>query len=139
MRSLPHGAGAIVCVLVGIWIFDTCSYVGGRLWGRHPIAPRTSPKKTVEGVVVGVAGGRSRCGSPGSTWTGSSRVQSLALGLIICAVAYVGDLFESMFKRDIGVKDSGRVLGAHGGVLDRFDALLFGGAAAYFVLIWLVY
>ena len=138
-RELPHGAAAVVNVLVGVWVFDTASYLGGRMWGRTPIAPRTSPKKTVEGAVIGLAAATLAVWIAGlyMDWIGGW--QSLILGLAICPAAYLGDLFESMLKRDAGAKDSGRLLLAHGGVLDRFDALLFGAVVSYFVTVWLVY
>jgi phosphatidate cytidylyltransferase len=138
-RELPDGAGAVVNVLVGVWVFDTASYVGGRLWGRTPIAPRTSPRKTVEGAVIGLAAGTLAVWIAGLYMDWITGWESLILGLAICPAAYLGDLFESMLKRDAGAKDSGRLLLAHGGVLDRFDALLFGAVAAYFVTVWLVY
>lgn len=138
-RELPDGAGAVVNVLVGVWIFDTASYVGGRLWGRRPIAPLTSPKKTVEGAAVGLVVGTFSVWVAGLYMDWISGWQSLALGLVICPAAFLGDLFESVLKRDAGAKDSGRLLLGHGGVLDRFDALLFGAVAAYFMTVWLVY
>lgn len=138
-RELPDGAGAVVNVLVGVWIFDTASYVGGRLWGRRPIAPLTSPKKTVEGAAVGLVVGTFSVWVAGLYMDWISGWQSLVLGLAICPAAFLGDLFESVLKRDAGAKDSGRLLLGHGGVLDRFDALLFGAVAAYFVTVWLVY
>jgi phosphatidate cytidylyltransferase len=139
MRDLPDGAGAVVNVLVGVWVFDTASYVGGRMWGRRPIAPLTSPKKTVEGAVVGLVAATFAVWVAGlyMDWIGGWH--SLILGLAICPAAFLGDLFESVLKRDAGAKDSGRLLLGHGGVLDRFDALLFGSVAAYFLTIWLVY
>lgn len=139
MRDLPNGAAAIVNVLVGVWIFDTASYFGGRMWGRRPIAPLTSPKKTVEGAAVGLAVATLAVWVAGlyMDWIGGW--ESLVLGLVICPAAFLGDLFESMLKRDAGAKDSGRLLLAHGGVLDRFDALLFGAVAGYFVTVLLVY
>lgn len=139
MRDLPNGAAAIVNVLVGVWVFDTASYFGGRMWGRRPIAPLTSPRKTVEGAVVGLVVATLAVWVAGlyMDWIGGW--ESLILGLAICPAAFLGDLFESMLKRDAGAKDSGRLLLAHGGVLDRFDALLFGAVAGYFVTIWLVY
>jgi phosphatidate cytidylyltransferase len=138
-RELPDGAAAVVNVLVGVWVFDTASYAGGRLWGRTAIAPRTSPAKTVEGAAIGVAVATLAVWIAGlyMDWIGGW--ESLILGLAICPAAYLGDLFESMLKRDVGAKDSGRLLLAHGGVLDRFDALLFGAIAGYFVTVWLVY
>jgi phosphatidate cytidylyltransferase len=136
-RELPDGAGAVANILVGTWAFDTFSYFGGRLWGSHLIAPRVSPKKTVEGFVAGVAGGTLAVWVAGLYMDWIDHLQSLELGVIICAVAYVGDLFESMIKRDIGVKDSGRLLAGHGGVLDRFDAILFTSVAGYFATVWL--
>lgn len=132
-RQLPHGAGAVANVLVGTWVFDTASFVGGKLWGRRKIAPFVSPGKTLEGLVTGVIVGTGSVWVAGLYMTWISGWDSLILGLVICAAAFVGDLFESMLKRDIGVKDSGRLLMAHGGVLDRFDALLFSIVAAYFV------
>lgn len=137
-RELPHGGAAVANILVGTWAFDTFSYFGGRLWGTHPIAPRTSPNKTVEGFAAGVVGGTIAVWVAGLYMDWIDHLESLVLGFVICLVAYVGDLFESMLKRDIGVKDSGRVLGGHGGVLDRFDALLLTAAAGYFTTVWLV-
>jgi phosphatidate cytidylyltransferase len=138
-RDLPDGAGAVVNVLVGVWVFDTASYIGGRLWGRTPIAPRTSPRKTVEGAAVGLVVATFAVWIAGLYMDWITGWESLVLGLAICPAAFLGDLFESMLKRDAGAKDSGRLLLAHGGVLDRFDALLFGSVVSYFVTIWLVY
>ena len=139
LRELPDGAAAVINVLVGVWVFDTASFAGGRLWGRTPIAPRTSPAKTVEGAVIGLAAGTLAVWIAGLYMDWITGWESLLLGLAICPAAYLGDLFESMLKRDAGAKDSGRLLLAHGGVLDRFDALLFGAVAGYFVTVWLVY
>lgn len=139
MRELPHGAGAVVNVLVGVWVFDSASYIGGRLWGRTPIAPRTSAKKTVEGAISGLVVGTLSVWIAGLYMDWISGWESLVLGLAICPAAFLGDLFESMIKRDAGAKDSGRLLLAHGGVLDRFDALLVAAPVAYLVTVGLVY
>lgn len=139
LRDLPNGAGAVTNALVGVWVFDTASYFGGRMWGRRPIAPVTSPKKTVEGALVGFVVAVMAVWVAGLYMDWISGWQSLVLGIAICPAAYLGDLFESLLKRDAGVKDSGRILLGHGGVLDRFDALLFGSLAAYFVTVALVY
>lgn len=138
-RDLPEGAAAVANALVGVWVFDTASYVGGRLWGRRPIAPVTSPKKTVEGAAIGLVVGTLAVVVAGLYMDWITWWQSAVLGLVICPAAYLGDLFESMLKRDAGAKDSGRILLGHGGVLDRFDALLFGAVASYVATIALVY
>ena len=139
LRDLPDGAGAVANVLVGVWVFDTASYLGGRMWGRIPIAPRTSQRKTVEGALIGLATALLAVWVAGlyMDWIGGW--ESLLLGLAIPLAAFLGDLFESVLKRDAGAKDSGRLLLGHGGVLDRFDGLLFAGVAAYFLTVWVVY
>jgi phosphatidate cytidylyltransferase len=134
-RQLPHGGGAVANVLVGTWVFDTASFVGGKLWGRRRIAPVVSPGKTLEGLVTGVIVGTAAVWVAHLYMSWISGWQSVLVGLVICVAGFVGDLFESMLKRDIGVKDSGRLLLAHGGVLDRFDALMFATVAAYFVTV----
>jgi len=137
-RELPEGAAAVANVLVGTWVFDTASYAGGRLWGRRRVAPRVSPGKTWEGLACGVVVGTLAVGVAGLYMDWLSGGQSLVLGAAICAAAFVGDLFESLLKRDVGAKDSGRLLLGHGGVLDRFDALMFATVTAYFVTVALV-
>ena len=137
-RQLPHGATAVANVLVGTWAFDTFSYLGGRAWGRRPIAPRISPNKTVEGFIVGLIGGTFSVLLAGLYMAWISALQSLILGVAICLAAFIGDLVESMFKRDADVKDSGWLLMGHGGILDRFDALLVSAPVAYLVTTWLV-
>ena len=138
-RELPDGAGAIINLLVGVWVFDTASYFAGRMWGRRKIAPRTSPNKTWEGFIGGLVGGTAGVWAAGLYMEWISWWQSIVVGLAICLAAYVGDLFESMIKRDVGVKDSGTILAGHGGILDRFDSMLFASLAGYFVTIWLVF
>lgn len=137
-RQLPHGGGAVANVLVGTWVFDTASFVGGKLWGRRHIAPFVSPGKTLEGLIIGVIFGTGAVWIAGLYMSWISGWDSVIIGLAICAAGFVGDLFESMLKRDIGVKDSGRLLLAHGGVLDRFDALMFATVSAYFVTVALI-
>jgi phosphatidate cytidylyltransferase len=119
-------------------VFDTAAYAGGRLWGRRPVAPRTSPHKTVEGTATGLVAGTLAVWVAGLYMDWITGIESLLLGLVICIGTYFGDLFESLLKRDAGAKDSGRLLLGHGGVLDRFDALLFSAPAAYFVTVLLV-
>jgi phosphatidate cytidylyltransferase len=133
LRGLPHGEGIVIDVLVGTFLGDTGAYLGGRMFGRRPLAPHISPGKTVEGLLIGMAfaiagvwlAGRYQDWLPGT--------HALVLGLGVALAAPVGDLFESFVKRDAGVKDSGGVFGAHGGALDRLDAVLFAAVVSYYV------
>lgn len=144
MREIPSvggldiGAGAVANALVATWSFDTASYFGGRAWGRRPIAPRTSPNKTVEGALVGIVGAVLATCVAGLYMEWLVWWESAALGAATCVAAFVGDLFESLLKRDAGVKDSGHLLGEHGGVLDRFDALLFAAPVSYLITLALI-
>jgi phosphatidate cytidylyltransferase len=137
LRRLPHGEGIVIDVLVGTFLGDTGAYFGGRLFGRRRLAPRISPSKTVEGLGIGIfctilgvwLAGRYQ------DWLPSSH--ALVLGLGVALVAPIGDLFESFVKREAGAKDSGRLFGAHGGALDRLDAVLFAAVVGYFI--WAAY
>ena len=136
LRELPdHGRLATLTVLLAVWAGDTFAYFGGRLLGRHKLAPRTSPGKTWEGLVVGTAA---------TVFVSFVALyhqhfltigQSIVLGFVIAVAAPLGDLFESLLKRDMDVKDTGRLLGGHGGMLDRIDALLFAAPAAFFAIL----
>jgi phosphatidate cytidylyltransferase len=133
LRRLPHGGGIVIDVLVGTFVGDSAAYLGGRAFGRTLLAPRVSPKKTVEGLILGMIA------AVGAVWFASlyqpwlHKGDALLLGLGVALAAPVGDLFESYIKRDAGTKDSGRLFGAHGGALDRLDAVLFTAVAGYYI------
>src|SRR4051812_37242693 len=133
LRDLPHGNAIVVDVLVGTFLGDTGAYLGGRAIGSTPLAPRISPNKTLEGLGVGiiVAVVATWCAGLYQDWL--SGPQALLLGFAIALVAPVGDLFESYLKRDAGTKDTGTLFGAHGGALDRLDAVLFTAVAGFYV------
>jgi phosphatidate cytidylyltransferase len=136
LRELPvHGRLAAFSVLLAVWAGDTFAYAGGRLLGRHKMAPRTSPGKTWEGFVVGSAATIFVAFvifyKQGYLTIG----QSLVVGAVVSIAAPAGDLFESLLKRDMDVKDTGTLLGGHGGMLDRTDALLFAAPAVYFTIL----
>jgi phosphatidate cytidylyltransferase len=139
LRDLPHGDGLMVDVLVGTFVGDTAAYFGGRMYGSRQIAPVISPNKTFEGLVAGVVGGTLGFWLAGLYQDWLSGTDALIIGVAVAVVAPVGDLFESMIKRDLEVKDTGRFFGAHGGVLDRLDAVLFTVVAAYYVAVALGY
>jgi len=131
--ALAPGAGWLLLVLTAVWITDTAAYTLGRLWGRHKLWPAVSPGKTVEGSVGGLAAAVLWTAVFGH-WLGLSVGHGLALGAVLGVVGQLGDLAESKLKRWAGVKDSGAILPGHGGILDRFDSLLFNAPAAYYYL-----
>jgi phosphatidate cytidylyltransferase len=133
LRDLPHGNAIVIDVLVGTFLGDTGAYLGGRAIGSTPLAPRISPNKTWEGLGVGiiVAVIATWCAGLYQDWL--SGPQALLLGFAIALTAPVGDLFESYLKRDAGTKDTGTLFGAHGGALDRLDAVLFTIVAGFYV------
>ncbi len=135
LREIPaHGRLAVITVLLAVWAGDTFAYLGGRLIGRHKLAPSTSPNKTWEGFVIGTAATIFVTFIALYKQHFISNPHAIVLGVILAIVAPLGDLFESLLKRDMDVKDTGTLLGGHGGVLDRADALLFAAPAAYFVV-----
>jgi phosphatidate cytidylyltransferase len=133
LRELPHGAAILVNVLVATFAGDTGAYLGGRRFGRRPLAPSISPNKTVEGLVVGIIVGTFAGWAAGLWQDWLSGTDALILGAAVAVVAPLGDLFESYLKRDAGTKDTGRAFGAHGGALDRLDAVLFSVVVGYYV------
>lgn len=129
-----NGFDFLLYVLILTWAYDTGAYFAGVLWGRHLLCPALSPRKTVEGVAGGLL-----------TTIGAALIfqgihplftygDTVALGLLIGIFVQVGDLVESAFKRMAGAKESGASIPGHGGVLDRFDGLLFSAPVAYFYL-----
>ena len=139
LRELPHGEGLMIDVLVGTFIGDTAAYLGGRLWGRRPLAPDLSPNKTVEGLVAGIFGATLAFWCAGLYQDWLTGPDALFIGFLVAMVAPVGDLFESAVKRDLGVKDTGRLFQAHGGALDRLDAVFFTVVVAYYASVALGY
>jgi phosphatidate cytidylyltransferase len=133
LRGLEHGDGLIVDVLIATFIGDTGAYFGGRTWGTRSLAPRISPAKTVEGLLAGVLAGTGALVLASLYQDWLSAGEAVVLGLAVSLAAPVGDLFESMLKRDLKVKDSGRFFGEHGGALDRLDAALFTVVVGYYV------
>jgi phosphatidate cytidylyltransferase len=135
LRETPNGGGIIIDILVGTFVGDTGAYLGGRSFGTRRLAPRISPNKTVEGLVIGffIAVLATWCAGLYQDWL--SGWDAVLLGVAVGLAAPLGDLFESQVKRDAGTKDTGRVFGAHGGALDRLDAAFFALVAGYYV--WL--
>jgi phosphatidate cytidylyltransferase len=140
LRDLPHhGAALLIDVLVGTFAADTGAYATGRMFGSHKIAPSLSPNKTLEGLLGGFVIGTMAFWFAGLYQDWLTGVDALIIGAAVAAVAPVGDLFESMLKRDLGTKDTGTLFGPHGGILDRLDAVFFTVVVAYYLAVQLVY
>ncbi|MFQ5810543.1 MAG: phosphatidate cytidylyltransferase [Armatimonadota bacterium] len=127
-------SGAVFLVVMTTWTADTGAYALGKTIGRRPLAPRVSPKKTIEGAIgffASAVGTALIC----CALMGVPLRHGCAIGAIIGVVGQFGDLAESALKRDMDIKDSGTIIPGHGGILDRCDALLFAMPAAYYYLL----
>jgi phosphatidate cytidylyltransferase len=136
LREVPeHGRLAVFTVLLAVFADDTAAYLVGRLLGRHKLAPSLSPGKTWEGFVAGTIAAIAVSFFALYEQDFLTIPESIALGAAVALAGAAGDLFESALKRDLQVKDSGQLLGGHGGMLDRIDSLLFASVAAFYVVI----
>lgn len=120
-----------------VWGNDVFAYLVGILFGKHKMCVRLSPKKSWEGFFGGVAGSLAM-GVLGAYVVGGSVAMWLGLALVVSLTSVLGDLVESMFKREVGVKDSGNIMPGHGGMLDRFDALILSAPFAFVYLLFVM-
>jgi phosphatidate cytidylyltransferase len=147
LRGLDDGRNWIFFVLFITFASDTAAYFVGRTWGRHKMAPKISPAKTWEGCIGGIAGAAliSLAFLPAHYSTAINPVHlpvlniwsAMLLAAAVSIFGQAGDLVESLFKRNMGAKDSGRLLPGHGGVLDRVDSVAFAGIMIYY-FVWLI-
>ena len=129
------GPRVLFLLMLTVMVSDTAQYYTGRAFGRRPLAPAISPKKTIEGAIGGFVFGTTLFAGAGAWWVpGMPAALRVGLGLAIVGLGIAGDLFESMLKRSAGVKDSSALIPGHGGVLDRIDALLFAAPIYYIFL-----
>jgi phosphatidate cytidylyltransferase len=145
LRNLPEGGWWFMLVMFCVWFGDTGAYSIGRAYGRHKMAPRLSPKKSWEGYAASVVT---------ATWGGVFFVyafttygnlagqitlwQGAILGFILGSLPPLGDLGESMIKRQSGIKDSSDIIPGHGGFFDRIDSWLWGAVIGYYFLVWFI-
>jgi phosphatidate cytidylyltransferase len=139
LRGLPAGNWWVLTVLPAVWIADAGAMVVGMHWGRHPFAPRLSPHKTWEGyiggVVSGTLGGALLAGLWGLASPALTPWMGALVGFVLSALTPLGDLGESMLKRQVGAKDSSQLIPGHGGVLDRIDSWLWAGVIGYYLAV----
>ena len=143
LRTLPDGAWWTMITLPAIWLVDSGAYLVGRQFGRHAFSPQISPKKTWEGyfggIVTGAVGNALLClGLQASTGDpiAPSPLPAALIGLTLGVLTPLGDLGKSMFKRQVGLKDSGNLIPGHGGAFDRVDTWLWGGVIGYYLIVW---
>ena len=131
-RNLPDGKFLVWLIFLCSWGCDTCAYCVGMLIGRHKMAPILSPKKSVEGGVGGVAGA-ALLGAIYAAATGGKIAEHALICAVGALISMVGDLAASAIKRNQGIKDYGKLIPGHGGILDRFDSVIFTAPAIYFL------
>lgn len=130
--DFEYGCAMVWIMFIGTWASDTFAYFTGSLLGRHRLCPSISPNKTVEGFLGSLVGTTAAVSALGGLFFGLPLREMAALGLCISILATLGDLVESVMKRHTGIKDSGSLIPGHGGVLDRFDSVLFTAPFVYY-------
>jgi phosphatidate cytidylyltransferase len=138
-KTIATGMGLVFDVLIATFVGDTFAYFVGRAYGRVQFAPLISPNKTIEGLLGGVVGRTLAFWCAGLYQDWLTGWDALLIGFLVAITAPLGDLFESLIKRDLQVKDTGKLFGAHGGVLDRLDAVLFTIVVGYYAAVGLGY
>lgn len=138
-KSNLIGAFIVLGIIISVWVCDSAAYFIGSKWGKHKLYPKVSPKKSWEGAIAGfIFSVASFCIIMKFTIPDFPFTHSLVIGLIIGIFGQIGDLTESQFKRDAGVKDSSSILPGHGGILDRFDSILFISPIIYIYLTFVI-
>lgn len=144
LRNLENGQWWVLLVLPAVWSADMGAYVVGHMWGRHKLSPRLSPRKTWEGYLGGVVSGVVMTTLIAAVWevgagpeAGITPLRGAVMGLVMGILPTLGDLGESMIKRQVGVKDSSNLLPGHGGFFDRIDSWLWAVVLGYYLITWL--
>lgn len=143
LRMLPKGGALVVLIFLSAWGNDTLAYCTGMLIGKHKMAPKLSPKKTIEGAVGGVLGAALLGAVYGAILGGliDFPYNTILLFAIVCGISgmisIVGDLAASAIKRNYEIKDYGNLIPGHGGILDRFDSIIFTAPIVYYLMIYL--
>jgi phosphatidate cytidylyltransferase len=143
LRALPDGMAWFLVALPSIWAADSGAYFYGRKFGRHKLSPRLSPKKSWEGYIAGVISGTliglafaAIASSQLPPSAGFAPLRGAILGFVLALITPLGDLGESMIKRQVGVKDSSKLFPGHGGAFDRIDSWIWGAILSYYIITW---
>lgn len=140
IRMEENGILLLWLVFIGAWGSDTCAYCAGKLFGKHKVFPELSPKKTLEGCIGGAAGTALIAGIYAvciNKWADAATVsvfQFVLTGIAASVISQVGDLAASAMKRNYGIKDYGKLIPGHGGILDRFDSIIFTAPLVYYLV-----
>lgn len=141
LRNLDLGKWLLLIVLPAVWAADSAAMSIGSRWGRHKLAPRLSPHKTWEGYFAGIVGGALGGWVLTALWSLAAPElipwRGALLGLVLSVITPLGDLGESMIKRQAGMKDSSHIIPGHGGVMDRIDSWLWAAVIGYYWILWL--
>ncbi len=138
LRELERGLGLLLVVLLGTWAADTFAFFVGIRWGKRKLAPHVSPGKSVEGFLGGLAGTILVAGVAARFVSGFTLPEALLTGLVIGLVSPLGDLLESLLKRNLCAKDASHIIPGHGGVLDRIDSLLLVAPVSFYLFRYLL-
>ncbi len=143
LRSLPEGAWWVLTALPAVWFADSGAYFYGRVYGKHKLSPRLSPKKSWEGYIAGIivsilgtAAFAHMWRLPAGPGTELTALRGAILGIVISIIAPLGDLGQSMIKRQFDVKDSSNLIPGHGGAFDRIDSWLWASVIGYYLIEW---
>ncbi|MGL5150017.1 MAG: phosphatidate cytidylyltransferase [Clostridium sp.] len=135
------GAYLVWLIFIGSWLTDTSAYYAGRMFGKTKLCPEVSPKKTVEGSLGGMLGAAIGCGVFGlivSKYTPVDTIHFVLIGTLCGAISQFGDLVASSIKRYVGIKDYSNLIPGHGGILDRFDSIIFSSLVVFYYLTFIV-
>lgn len=142
VEAKTNGEFYVWLIFIGSWITDSAAFYAGKFFGKNKLCPAVSPKKTVEGSIGGLIGSAVVCGVFGFIANNFTDVISVyhfvIIGVLCGAISQLGDLVASSIKRYVGIKDYANIIPGHGGILDRFDSILFSGLVIFYYLTFIV-
>ncbi|WP_342985925.1 phosphatidate cytidylyltransferase [Clostridium saudiense] len=142
VNSKVNGGYLVWLIFIGSWVSDTVAYYFGRFFGKHKLCPKVSPKKTIEGSIGGFLGGTLGCGIFGiivSSYVPEVKlIHFFLIGALCGIMSQFGDLVASSIKRYVGLKDYSNLIPGHGGILDRFDSILFNAVVVFYYLTFVI-